>query len=164
MAITEEKNIDILEKLADGNYKIKYPKTQVSQVVGLDIATTYEAKAGTSNSKYMTPLRVKEAVGSGDFSKIVQVASSSKVAKTLVNVSGSGICVGGTIAARSSGCNVTMIVDGVSKTLLETRFKQTNSGEDRTHVPTVRYKESLKISHSANSNYEVNVILAYIPD
>ena len=68
MAITQEKNIEMLEKLADGNFKIKYPKTKKEQVIGIEnvlnygIATQAEAQAGTSNVKYMTPLRTKEAV------------------------------------------------------------------------------------------------------
>lgn len=65
--ITQEVNIDILEKLPDGNFKIKYPKTTKEQVglgnvLNYGIATQAEAKAGTSNTKYMTPLRVKNAI------------------------------------------------------------------------------------------------------
>lgn len=75
MAITQEVNIEMLEKLPDGNFKIKYPKTKAGQVLNLDkaavglsavlnygIATQAEAQAGTSNVKYMTPLRVLEAI------------------------------------------------------------------------------------------------------
>lgn len=60
--ITQEVNVDLVEKLPDGNLKRKYPKTTVGQVVGLDIATQAEAQAGTSDVKYMTPLRTKEAI------------------------------------------------------------------------------------------------------
>ncbi len=60
--ISQNVNIEMLEKLPDGTYKRKYPKTQVLQVVGLDFATKAEAQAGTSNTKYMTPLRVKEGI------------------------------------------------------------------------------------------------------
>lgn len=73
--ISQEVNIEMLEKLADGTFKIKYPKTKADLVIGLTkghvglenvenyrIATQAEAKAGTVNNKYMTPLRVKEAI------------------------------------------------------------------------------------------------------
>ena len=73
--ISQEVNIEMLEKLADGTFKIKYPKTKADLVIGLTkghvglgnvqnygIATQAEAEAGTVNNKYMTPLRTKEAI------------------------------------------------------------------------------------------------------
>ena len=73
--ISQEVNIEMLEKLADGTFKIKYPKTKADLVIGLTkrhvglgnvenygVATQAEAKAGIVNNKYMTPLRVKEAI------------------------------------------------------------------------------------------------------
>ena len=73
--ISQEVNIEMLEKLADGTFKIKYPKTKADLVIGLTkrhvglenvenygVATQAEAEAGTVNNKYMTPLRVKEAI------------------------------------------------------------------------------------------------------
>ena len=73
--ISQEVNIEMLEKLADGTFKIKYPKTKADLVIGLTkghvglgnvenygVATQAEAEAGTSNAKYMTPLRVQEAL------------------------------------------------------------------------------------------------------
>lgn len=88
MAITQEVNVDLVEKLADGNLKIKYPKTKVSQVVGLDIATQAEAQVGAINTKYMTPLRVKEAIGA--------LSSRANYAKGEITITGS-IPVGNTI-------------------------------------------------------------------
>ncbi len=38
MAVTQTVKIEMLEKLADGNYKLKYPKTTQDQVVGLETA------------------------------------------------------------------------------------------------------------------------------
>ena len=86
--VTEEKWIEMLEKKADGNYVAKYPKVKSKSGVTFDehvaektnphnvtkaqiglgnvqnygIATQSEAEAGTSNAKYMTPLRVKAAI------------------------------------------------------------------------------------------------------
>ena len=83
--ISQEVNIEMLEKLADGTFKIKYPKTKADLVIGLTkehvglgnvknygIATQTEAEAGTSNAKYMTPLRVKQAINSA---KVISVFS-----------------------------------------------------------------------------------------
>lgn len=47
MAITQEVNIELLEKLPDGNFKIKYPKTKAEQVGGLS-AEINKAKIETS--------------------------------------------------------------------------------------------------------------------
>ena len=52
--ITQEVNIDMLEKLADGNYKIKYPKTKAEQVVYDDGSTavyhsSYAVASGTNS-------------------------------------------------------------------------------------------------------------------
>ena len=52
--ITQEVNIDMLEKLADGNYKIKYPKTKAEQVVYGDGSTavyhsSYAVASGTNS-------------------------------------------------------------------------------------------------------------------
>ena len=73
--ISQEVNIEMLEKLADGTFKIKYPKTKADLVIGLTkghvglgnvqnygIATQSQAEAGTVNTAYMTPLRVKQAI------------------------------------------------------------------------------------------------------
>lgn len=73
--ISQEVNIEMLEKLADGTFKIKYPKTKADLVIGLTkghvglgnvenygIATKAQAEAGTVNTAYMTPLRVAEAI------------------------------------------------------------------------------------------------------
>jgi len=73
--ISQEVNIEMLEKLTDGTFKIKYPKTKADLVIGLTkghvglgnvqnygIATKSQAEAGTVNTAYMTPLRVKEAI------------------------------------------------------------------------------------------------------
>lgn len=73
--ISQEVNIEMLEKLADGTFKIKYPKTKANLVIGLTkghvglgnvlnygIATQSQAESGTVNTAYMTPLRVKQAI------------------------------------------------------------------------------------------------------
>lgn len=68
--ISQEVNVEMRERLPDGTFKVKYPKTKREQIIGLEnvqnygVATKTEAEAGTSNSRYMTPLRVKEAFNS----------------------------------------------------------------------------------------------------
>lgn len=47
MAITQETNIEMLEKLPDGNFKIKYPKTKVENIIGLE---RYAATTGSANT------------------------------------------------------------------------------------------------------------------
>lgn len=54
MAITQEKNIEMLEKLADGNFKIKYPKTKDTQVIGLE-----------TSQKILDKIKTVDGVGSG---------------------------------------------------------------------------------------------------
>ncbi len=47
MAITQEVNIEMLEKLPDGNFKIKYPKSKAENIIGLD---RYAATTGSANT------------------------------------------------------------------------------------------------------------------
>lgn len=54
MAITQEKNIEMLEKLPDGNFKIKYPKTKAEQVIGLETA-----------QKILDKIKTVDGTGSG---------------------------------------------------------------------------------------------------
>jgi hypothetical protein len=42
--------------------KVAYDHSQITHALVIDIATQAEAEAGISNSKYMTPLRVKQAI------------------------------------------------------------------------------------------------------
>jgi len=132
--ISQEVSIEIREKLADGTYKLKNPKTTADMVVdtaskvlmlpserikltsvatgaqvnavttvagrtgavvvakadvGLGSVENYakasqsEAEAGTSDIKYMTPLRVKQAIGSDSplgsgNANIIELASTSQ--------------------------------------------------------------------------------------
>ncbi|WP_409229108.1 hypothetical protein [Gudongella sp. SC589] len=74
--ISQNVNIEMLEKLPDGTYKRKYPKTRSDSGVTFDehlaenttqvhvnaLASEAEAVAGETNNKFMTPLRVKEQI------------------------------------------------------------------------------------------------------
>lgn len=59
--ISKTINTQIRKKLSDGTYQLEHPETTIENVLGK--ATKSDAEAGTSNSKYMTPLRVKDAIG-----------------------------------------------------------------------------------------------------
>lgn len=84
--ISQEVNIEMLEKLADGTFKIKYPKTKADLVIGLTkghvglgnvenygVATQAEAEEGLVNDKYMTPLRTLELLNA----KNIKIAAGS---------------------------------------------------------------------------------------
>ena len=58
--VTQEVNIEMRKKLPDGNYRVEYPKTKIEQVAGR--ATKAEAEAGIDDTKYMTPVRVKDSL------------------------------------------------------------------------------------------------------
>ncbi len=73
--ISKTINTQIRKRLSDGTYQVEHPETKASQVKDLDkssiglsnvqnygVATQTEAEIGTSNNKYMTPLRVKNAI------------------------------------------------------------------------------------------------------
>ena len=58
--ISKTINTQIRKKLSDGTYQLEHPETSIENVLGK--AAKEEAEAGTDNTKYMTPLRVKEAI------------------------------------------------------------------------------------------------------
>lgn len=101
--ISKEVNIEMLEKLPDGTYKLKYPKTRSASGITFDahlgnkanphgvtksqvdlgsvqnygLATKQEAETGTSNVKYMTPLRTAEAILKTIEGKVDKVAGKA---------------------------------------------------------------------------------------
>lgn len=52
MAITQEKDIQMLEKLPDGNFKIKHPETKIEQVKGLSEALENKEPAFTKKTAF----------------------------------------------------------------------------------------------------------------
>jgi len=58
MAVTQEVNIEMLEKLADGNFKKKNPATKASQVKFADGTTVETHKADNTNPHNVTKSQV----------------------------------------------------------------------------------------------------------
>lgn len=52
MAITQEKDIQMLEKLPDGSFKIKYPETKIEQVRGLSEELANKEPAFEKNTAF----------------------------------------------------------------------------------------------------------------
>lgn len=92
MAVSKTINTQIMKKLSDGTYQLEHPETTIENVLGK--ATKAEAEAGTNNTKYMTPLRVKEYVDesnkfiSGSVNYFESIPAGSAVKKLIAVTSG----------------------------------------------------------------------------
>lgn len=167
--ISQNVNIEMLEKLPDGTYKRKYPKTRSDTGVTFDehlaekasqneyghirlsdipspiIATEEEALDGINNTKMMTPLRVKQAIYGTDIGSWTGVQEI--VRRGLAN---QYFEIGNQLASRYDGRTIIWEVIGINA--------DTPTDSTKTYSMTIQTKDILEkvMWNASNDNRYIN--------